>query len=37
MKQLFIQKEQGRADILDIKVMLEPSQEKVAKILNGNI
>lgn len=37
MKQLFIEKEQGRADILDIKVMLEPSQEKVAKILNGNI
>tara|TARA_Y100000401_G_scaffold105945_1_gene99024 strand:- start:1902 stop:2540 length:639 start_codon:yes stop_codon:yes gene_type:complete len=37
MKQLFIEKEQGRADILDIKVMLEPSQEKIGKILNGNI
>jgi len=37
MKQLFIEKEQGRADILDIKPMLEPSQEKIGKILNGNI
>jgi hypothetical protein len=37
MRQLFVEKEQGRADILDIKPMLEPSQEKVAKILNGNI
>ena len=37
MKQLFIEKEQGRADILDIKVMLEPSQERLAEILNGNI
>ena len=37
MKELFIEKEQGRAEILDIKPMIEPSQEKVAKILNGNI
>lgn len=37
MRELFIDKEQEKADILDIKPMLEPSQEKVAKILNGNI
>ncbi len=37
MKELFIEKEQGRADILDIKPMLEPNQEKIGKILNGNI
>jgi hypothetical protein len=37
MKQLFIEKEQEKADNLDIKPMLEPSQEKVAEILNGNI
>jgi hypothetical protein len=37
MRELFIEKEQERVDILDIKPMLEPSQEKVAKILNGNI
>ena len=37
MKQLFIEKEQSRADNLDIKPMLTLSPEKVAKILNGNI
>ena len=37
MKQLFIEKEQEKAGILNIRPMLEPSQEKVAKILNGNI
>tara|TARA_S200002703_G_scaffold96071_1_gene83033 strand:- start:1394 stop:2035 length:642 start_codon:yes stop_codon:yes gene_type:complete len=37
MKELFVKKEQGRADILDIKPMLEPNQEKIGKILNGNI
>lgn len=37
MRELFVEKEQGRADILDIKPMFEPNQEKVAKILNGNI
>ena len=37
MRELFIDKEQEKADILDIKPMLEPSQEKVTKILNGNI
>lgn len=37
MRELFIEKEKSRADILDIKPMLELSQEKVAKILNGNI
>lgn len=37
MRELFVEKEQGRADILDIKPMLEPSQEKIGKILNGNI
>lgn len=37
MRELFIEKEQNRADNLDIKPMLEPSQEKVSKILNGNI
>jgi hypothetical protein len=37
MRQLFTEKDQGRADILDIKAMLEPNQEKIGKILNGNI
>jgi hypothetical protein len=37
MRELFIEKEKSRADILDIKPMLEPNQEKVVKILNGNI
>lgn len=37
MRELFIEKEQGRADILDIKPMLELNQEKIGKILNGNI
>ncbi len=37
MRQLFIEKEQGRADNLNIKPMLELNQDKVVKILNGNI
>lgn len=37
MKELFIEKEQDKAGILNIRPMLEPSQEKVTKILNGNI
>ena len=37
MRELFIEKEQGRADNLNIKPMLELNQDKVVKILNGNI
>lgn len=38
MKQLFIEEINSEmAGILNIKPMLEPSQEKVTKILNGNI
>lgn len=37
MRELFIEKEQERVDILNIKPMLEPSQEKLAIMLNGNI
>lgn len=37
MRELFIEKEQGRANNLDIKPMLEHSQDRVARILNGNI